>query len=246
VSETHETSPRRRRPLDYSEWEIGPEDVAESCEQGEIIKVLRSSLEQLVLLRGWKRVFVGADNYFAWDRAHPMVRVSPDVYLLDDPPARLPKMWRTWIPGSRPPRWALEIVSEDWRKDYDEDPRKYEALGCLELAVFDPDAAMGSTRVRRRVALTIYRRTAEGKLATAYAGPGPALSHELGVWLVPSRAGYSARLRLSEDRAGKRIIPTFEEGLEAERALRQAAEKARDEVEKRVARLERALRKKPR
>ena len=248
MTETPETDRSRQTvvPADLSDWEIRADHVAESCEQGDIIKVLRSSLEQLAKLRGWKRVRVGADNYFAWIRERPQVRVSPDVYLLDNPPERLPRMWETWKRGVRPPRWALEIVSMDWHKDYDQDPLKYQALGCRELVVFDPEAAMGRTHLRRRVPLTIYRRSDAGAFVVGYSGPGPALSPELGVWLVPIRDGYSSRLRLSEDREATRIVPTFEEGQEAERLAQNKEHARRVAAERRVAELERKLGKKRR
>ena len=239
--------PRRdAKPVDLSAWEIRADHVAESCDQSDIIKVFSSSLEQLAELRGWKRVMVGADNYFAWIRERPLVRVAPDVYLLDDPPRRLPRMWETWRRGHRPPRWALEIVSLDWRKDYELDPAKYAALGCLELVIFDPVAAMGRTHEPRRAALTIHRLDSRGRQVVDYSGPGPAFSRELGVWLVPGRDGYSARLRLSEDREGRRIVPTFKEGQHAERAEKEAERTRRRAAERRAAELERKLRKKPR
>ena len=273
MSETPESYPQRPgRPADLSEWEIDAEQVAENPLQREIVNVLVSSLKELIAARGWKNVQVLCNTFFAWLPERPMVRVSPDVYLLDAPPKRLPGMWQTWKPENRPPFWALEILSEDWHKDYDQVPPKYEELGCRELVVFDPDAAMGLTNVPRRVPLTIYRRTAEGKLAVEYSGRGPAFSQELGVWLVPGREGYSARLRLSEDEAGTRLVPTGDEKsaakdgalaakdveLEAERSAKEQERAAKEEeraakekeragreaAEATVARLEQQLREK--
>ena len=110
-------------PADWSTWSVDDDALhaAESCEQGEIIRELVSTLQQLARMRSWARVYIGADNYFGWMPDHPQVRVSPDVYLLDDPPAPpMPRSWQTWRAGHRPPRWAVEVVSEDWPKDYED------------------------------------------------------------------------------------------------------------------------------
>jgi len=233
-------------PVDWSPWYVDDEEhLAESCEQGEIIYALRSTLEQLALVRGWERLYIGADNYFAWMPDEPQVRVSPDVYLLDDPPSPLPKSWQTWKPGHRPPRWALEVVSEDWSKDYQDGPAKYALLGCAELVLFDPEALRGATRNEARVPLTVFRRGEDGALAQVYAGPGPAYSEQLGCWLQARRGGYSAQLRLSEDEAGLRPVPTRVEAAESARAeeakARAEEAKARAEAERRVRELEEHL-----
>jgi hypothetical protein len=172
-------------------------------------------------------VYIGADNYFAWMPERPEVRVSPDVYLLDDPPSPpMPKSWQTWKPGHRPPRWAVEVVSEAWSKDYEDGPVKYSLLGCAELVLFDPEVVLGFVRNQKRVPLSVFRRDGDGKLAAVYAGKGPAFSEELGCWLVARREGYVARLRLSEDKDGERLIPTRVEAEAAARVREVAAEAA--------------------
>ncbi|MGI5863043.1 MAG: Uma2 family endonuclease [Myxococcales bacterium] len=223
---------------EVSEWET-PVGVAESMEQGEIIAVLRSSLERLARQRGWEHVYVGANNYFAWAPERPREWVAPDVYVASAPPKPRPKIWKTWLPGHSPPHWALEIVSVDWKKDYDQDPAKYEELGTRELVLFDPDAAKGRTHTARRFPLTIYRRTAEGRLAVSYQGPGPAFSEELGIWLFPTSNDYQPLLRLSEDEAGTKIVLTTAEAEEAEHAGR-VAERAAREAERAAWEAERA------
>lgn len=246
-------------PAELSELESEPDGfvhVAMSCEQSDFIHDLRSSLGKLARLRGWTRVRIAGHNYFAWSRQQPEKRITPDVYLLDDPPTgELPRVWRTWLPGQRPPRWAVEIVTARWREDYQELPGKYEELGCQELVLFDPEATLGKTHNHQRVPLTVYRRSAEGRLSKVFAGRGPAWSQELGVWLVPRRECYSARLRLSEDEAGTKIVPTAEESVDAaERALgllkathdaelaTREAKQARERAEERIRQLEQALR----
>lgn len=254
-------------PADLSVWPLdGSEHVAESCEQGLIIRTLLSSLQELIETRGWSRVFAAADNYFAWVPGQPAKRVSPDVYLLDDPPERIPKMWRTWLPGNPAPRWALEIVSTDWLKDYEQDPVRYEELGCRELVVFDPDVALGRKCSPRRAGLMVFRRAEGGALERVYSGTGPVWSEQLEVWLVAVREGYSVRLRLSEDQAGTRLVPTAQESkvamaraldlqkaafdaasvaLETERAARERAEQLAHDAQERLRELERQATPKP-
>src|SRR5262249_33190383 len=103
--------------VDWSCWYLtDEEDMGQSVEQGYDITAVLSSLKVLLRERGSTRRLAACDNFFAWMEAEPNVRVSPDVYLLDDPPPPpWPKMWQTWLPGHKPPRWALEIVSDDWK-----------------------------------------------------------------------------------------------------------------------------------
>lgn len=211
-----------KQPLPYPEsWIDEATEVAESPEQSEIIRELTSSLKMLVRRRKLSGLYVGADAYFAWVRENPNVRISPDVYLLDDPPepARF-QSWQTWLPDHKPPRWAVEVVSEDWRKDYVDGPRKYDQLGCRELVLFDPAAARGEVRNAARAALTLYRRSPRGSFDQVYSGEGPARCEEIACWLGVERAGYLALLRLYEDEECRRIVPTAEMALEElERAM---------------------------
>ncbi|MCA9711085.1 MAG: Uma2 family endonuclease, partial [Myxococcales bacterium] len=215
--------------IDWSSWYLtDEEDMGEGIEQSEIIDVLRSAMRALAVERQWTRVFVGSDQFFAWLPEEPLVRVSPDVYLLDDPPAPpMPASWQTWRQGHRPPRLAVEIVSGDephperWRKDYEQGPEKYAQLGTQELVIFDPQAALGRAREAQRVALQVYRRAADGVFVRVYVGPGPCASHELSAFLVPVTEGGVARLRVARDPEGRDWVPTAAEA-------RDAAERARD------------------
>lgn len=203
--------------------------MGESAEQGEIIRALLSALAQLAAERGMDRVYFGADNFFAWVEEEPLVRVSPDVYLLDDPPPPpLPKSWQTWLPGHRAPRWAVEIVSDEWKKDYEDGPPKYAQLGTRELVIFDPTVAITPDRKGQRIPFQVYRRDADGLFVRVYSGDGPAPCEELGVFLVSQRHGDAVRLRAARDEAGIDIVPTAEEGKRrAEEAQRIAEERVR-------------------
>jgi Uma2 family endonuclease len=215
--------------------------MGQSVEHGEDIQVVLSSLAVLAEERAWHDVLCAFDNFFAWVEAEPLVRVSPDVYLLDHPPpAPRPKMWETWRASHRPPRWTLEIVSDDWKKDYQDNPPKYAQLGARELILFDPDAAElgpngnGPPPPNARVPLQVYRRATDGAFVRVYRGNGPARSEEIDAWLVVRRDGGAVRLRLARDAAGTSIVPTaLEQSRAAEEARRVAEAKTIEEVETR-------------
>lgn len=121
IPSSPEDSRGASKAFDWSQWYLG-DPAAVSFVQGAISRELESSLRVLARRRGWETCYVGANNYFAWI-AEPLVRVSPDVYLSDvHPPGPPYNSWQTWRPGHLPPRWALEVVSEDWRKDYRDNP----------------------------------------------------------------------------------------------------------------------------
>ena len=222
-------------PVDWSAWHLTDEDdMGESPEQGEIIRVLLPTLEQLARERGWAEAYVGADNFFAWVEEAPLVRVSPDVYLLRrQPPRPLPRSFQTWLEGHHAPALAFEIVSEDWRKDYEEGPQKYALLGVEELVIFDPHA---EKRPATRTPLQVYRWTADEHFVPVHQGPGPARCAVLGAWLVAADAPEGPRLRIARDAAGEDLVPTPEEAHDEERAARLEERAAR--LEERAARLD--------
>jgi hypothetical protein len=78
------------------------------------------------------------------------------------------------------------------------------------------------------VPLQVYRRDADGAYVRVYAGPGPAHSKELNIWLQARREGPVARLRLSYDEEGARLVPTEAEARKAAEArVRELEEKLR-------------------
>ena len=214
--------------VDWTGWYLTDEDdIGEGGEQNLIIRALISILTELARERGWQDVHIGADQFFAWVESEPLVRVSPDVYLLDNPPPRtLPASWQTWLPGHRPPRLAFEIVSEEtWQKDYREAPKKYAQLGTRELVVFDPEAAAGRATAAEREALHVFRREADSGFVRTHHGAGPARSEELEAWLVVLREGDVATLGISRNAGGRDLVPTLEQAREQERAARENAER---------------------
>jgi len=247
-----EPRPEDLGAIDWSSWYLtDDEDMGEGTEQYEIIALLTSILRELADERSWSRVYVGSDQFFAWVPEEPLVRVSPDVYLLDDPPPPpRPASWQTWREGHRPPRFAVEIVSGDdqhperWRKDYDQGPQKYAQLGTRELVIFDPAAALGQARDPDRVALQCYRRDADGSFVRVYNGPGPLASFELAAFLVVVTEGGVARLRVTRDPEGRDRVPSTAEArmsasaaLEQERRALEQERRARERAERELAEL---------
>ncbi len=209
--------------VDWSSWYLtDEEDMGQSDEQALIIDVLRSCMREVARERGWEGVYINGDQFFAWIPEKPLVRVSPDIFLIDDPPEPpRPSSWQTWKSGHRPPRFAVEIVSgEDrqiriWRKDYDDAPAKYAQLGTRELVIFDPEAAAGRSQRPERVALQLYRREVDG-FVRVHSGDAPIYSQELQIWLFVRREGEVARLRLARDADLRDLVPTAAERAEAE------------------------------
>ncbi len=213
-------------PIDWSAWYLtDEEDMGQGCEQAEIIQSFSAILRVHIERQWWEDAYVGTDAFFAWVPEHPLVRVSPDVYLMRHrpPPPPLPPSWQMWKKGHRPPAFALEVVSEDWKKDYELNPAKYAQLGVTELAIFDPDTSRPG-----RQALQLFRRTADGAFVRTYSGAGPAYADTLDAWLLTVGTPDGERLRLALDQAGTQRVPTEAEWR------KQEARKAREEKQARL------------
>lgn len=228
------------REVDWSSWYLTDEaDIGQSPQHHHLAAMFESIVRTHAAERGWTGTLVGGDAFFAWVPEHPLVRVSPDVYTVSEPPDPLPKAFHMWTPGHRPPRFALEIVSEAWRKDYHDNPPKYAQLGVAELVIFDPEG--DRARSRERTPLQLFRRAADGVFVRVYVGPGPVYSDELEGWLVVVGAGASSTLRLALDAAGQRLVPTEAERAELERTAKEQERSARLAAEAEVARLREEL-----
>jgi hypothetical protein len=207
--------------------------MGEAGEHDAISLCFRLSAEELMRQRGVDDVLVAHNQFFAWVEEHPLVRVSPDVYLLDGPiPRPLPRSWQLWIPGHRPPRFALEVVSEEWKKDYDDNPPKYAQLGCRELVICDPDLLHEANPNPRRVTLQAYRRGEDGAFVKVYSGPGPYRSQELQADVLLRFEGPVVRLRLSFDPEGRELVPIPQEAREQAEREREQAEREREQAER--------------
>ena len=223
--------------------------MGQSGEQGQIIEVLRSSLLVFAEEQGWSSVLVASDNFFAWVDGEPHVQVSPDVYILDNPPAfddPLPGRWETWRPEHRPPRFAVEIVSTKWKKDYDINPARYDHLGVGELVLADRDAFVrglsGEKRTankkaaKKRAPFLVYRRNEHDRLERVYRGNGPVHCAEIDAYLCFQHSSPGRpRVRISRDPKGVDIVPTEGEKIALAQAKVVAAKEAAAAAEKKVA-----------
>ena len=205
--------------IDWSPWYLtDEEDMGQGGEQGQIIALLQASLNAWAREQRWSpTTLIASDNFFAWVEGEPFVQVSPDIYVLDEPvytaDGKFPGRWEVWRPGQAPPRFAVEIVSSNWKKDYAINPARYDHLGVHELVLADGDAVTRDLSARGRYPFAVYRRTADDRLELAYRGPGPAYCAELGAYLCfqADSALGGPRVRVSRDTEGKDIVATADE-----------------------------------
>ncbi len=228
--------------FDWSAWEIDEEeDMSTTPEHDRISTEFESALRLLARERGWTReggslpgagwAFICKETFFAWVKARPNVRVSPDVYLIWNPVEPAPSSWRLWELGHLPPDFALEVASEDRRKEYDVNPDKYDALGATELVIYDPHGLGG----RGRGPLRRYWRQPDGRFEAQETGEPVVYSSVLDVWLVATVGDDGYSLRISRDPNGISIVPTlFEAVLQADRAQRDALAQAEAERQRRI------------
>ncbi len=212
--------------IDWSPWYLTEEeDMGQSGEQCDIITVLASSLRVLAKRQGWKSGWVGYDCFFAWVEGEYNVQVSPDVFMVENPPRvgeRMPKRWETWRPDMSPPLFAVEIVSDDWKKDYRINPARYDHLGVTELVLVDPDAFADDLSAKGRAPFTVYHRSPRDRLELSYCGHGPAWCAEIAAYLCFQKTPLGRlEARISLDATGSAIVPTFDEvaGAQAEELL---------------------------
>lgn len=191
-----------------------------------IAELLRPLIERYLRERGVV-AHVGADTFIYFAKGDPTQRVAPDVYVLEGVSQDLAvASWKLWE-GTPAPRFALEVVTSDALKDYEDVPATFGRIGGYELVLFDPEARPSS---RRRARFTVFRRSAEGFRLVERTHGDRVRSEALGCWLRAVGEGASLRVRLAIDAAGDELFPT-----EAE--ARDVAEAARAEVEAENARL---------
>ncbi len=239
-------------PAAQSPWDLddNEERMPENPTQGEACDVLKDVLRHHCATRGVSAL-VGGHIALRWDPLRPRQGVDPDVYLIEPaPPLGVHiKSIRTWVKGYRPPRIAVEVVSESTAAiDYFDKPARYAQAKVRELWVFDP-LLCGPGVDGAPYRLQVWRRKRGGWTRT-YAGDGPARSDELGAWLVVTDAGML--LRIADDAEGTRLWPTEAEAeraakeaamaeKEAERAAKEAAIAEKDTALAEIARLRAAL-----
>ncbi|TAK29259.1 MAG: Uma2 family endonuclease [Myxococcaceae bacterium] len=209
---------RRVHTVHYPETDHMGEDFLQRA----IAEALRPLIARWFKSRRVK-AFTGADQFLYWVEGDPTRRVAPDVYVLPkvDPDA-VPTSWKLWEVG--PPSFALEIVSRDVGKDYEDAPAEYAAMGAKELVLFDPGA---TARSRTRVRWQVYRRLARrGFVRVAQSSSDRVEVASLGCWLRAIGEGRDARLRLGIGIDGEELFMTEAEAANA-RADSAEAEVAR-------------------
>lgn len=214
-------------PTIYPEEERVGEDILQRW----IVELLRPLLQWW--LTGRKvRALVGADQFIYWRQHDPHARVAPDIYVLPgvDPRTRV-RSWKIWQ-DRVVPSFALEIVSQDWEKDYAEVPPRYDALGVPELIIFDPGRDEHPDGVRWQIWRRMGRR---GLVRVEATDAARVRSKALGCWFCAVGAGRDTRVRIAVGARGEELVPTAEEreaaertAKEAERAAREAEHTARD------------------
>jgi hypothetical protein len=179
-------------------------------------------------LRAQKRdVRSGHDQFFYWSKGDPTQRIAPDVYVLDvKGPDEFVGVWKVWE-GPYAPALAIEIVGDDWHKDYDHAPVHYSTLGARELIIFDPWV---TSKSRKRVRWQVYRRRPGTNLLLTHSTNEPTVYSEvLGAWLrrvIDEQGKPLVRVALDPD--GHALVPTDEEvereAVERAETLAQRAE----------------------
>jgi hypothetical protein len=208
--------------------------MGESILQALISELLRPLIARFLRERGVK-AFVGADQFFYYDQEDISLRIAPDVYVLpgiEEP--REERVWKCWE-LEQPPSFALEIVGRDAAKDYEDAPIDYKSIGVRELVVFDPD---WTPKSRTRVRWQVWRRVGKRGLVPVLKSNDDRIeSRALGCWLRLVGEGGARRVRLATGAFGEELVATDEElaerervRAESERALREAAERERDEL----------------
>ncbi len=202
--------------------------MGEDALQRFIAELLRPMIARWYEERG-RRLFVGADQFIYLVEGDPTQRIAPDVYVLPgvDPDAA-PPCWKRWeLPNG--PSLAIEIVSRDFHKDYEDAPVDYARLDTRELVIFDPKV---TPRSRARVRWQVYRRVgARGFRLVEKSNEDRVFSKELGCFLRVVGDGPAARLRLATGERGDALVPTAVEREEA--AVKLSREAAQREAEAR-------------
>ncbi len=220
---------KRRDAVHY----LAGDDTAEHELQRLIAELLRPLIAQWLAAQG-RVAHAGADQFFYWVEGDNGVRRAPDVYVVDGVAQDVPAVssWKVW--EGHAPSFALEIVGDDWKKDYDEAPPDYEAMGAREVVVFDPWA---TSRSRKRMRWQVWRRV-RGRLVRVETSQGDRVqSRALGCWLRAVSEKAEPRLRLATGARGETLVPTVAERADALARQVEDAEARAESAEAEVARL---------
>jgi Uma2 family endonuclease len=193
--------------------------MGEGSLQRFISELVRIQLEAYLASLG-QTAFVGANQFIYWRQFDPSRKLAPGVFVLPGVrPGIKIDSWKVWETGITP-NFALEIVSQDWLKDYRDAPEHYAELGVNELVIFDPEWA---SRPDERLRWQVYRRLGRrGFVRVEANNDDRGRSKVLGCWLRAVGDDLdSLRLRLATGPQGEALMPTPDEALAlAERRLR--------------------------
>lgn len=160
---------------------------------------------------------VGSNQFVYWAQHEPTRNVAPDLYVIPDlvaPPHGL-DIVKTWEHGT--PSFALEVVSTDWRKDYEQAPPRYDEMGVRELVVYDAEAPR--TRTPERCRFQVFRRVARrGLVRVEHTNADRIRSKVLSVWLREVHDGEVPFLRVASGPEGNTVLQTPDEEIATLRA----------------------------
>lgn len=205
------------------------DDMGEHELQTLIRELLRPLLAHFLATLG-RVAHVGSDQFMYWRKHRPTDSLSPDIYVLSGVPQDLIiASWKVWEHDGIAPSFALEIVSNDWEKDYRDNPPKYGELGTDELVLFDPTAhAHGAPRTPERVTWQVYRRGGAGLECVERSSADRVRCESLDCWLRVVGPPTAPLLRVAVGAHGDDLFPTLEEReREAKESEREAKEQAR-------------------
>ncbi len=184
-------------------------------------------------LRAQGPLFSCADQFWYWSKGETHKCLAPDVYVLPKTdPTVAPSCWRLWELACAP-LFALEIVSSDVDKDYDETPASYAQTGVSELVIFDPEAprmaaVSGAKNERVRVRWQIWRRGPKGQWKREVESNDDRVqSQSLCCWLRLVGKGDARLLRLGMGPNGDDLFLSSDE-----REIFERSEKERERSEK--------------
>ncbi len=205
-------------------------------------------------LRSQSPLFSCADQFWYYSEGDTHKCLAPDVYVLPKTdPTLAPSCWRLWELEC-PPLFALEIVSSDVDKDYEETPRAYAQTGVRELVIFDPEApklaaVSGAKPERVRVRWQIWRRGTNGQWSREVESNEDRVhSQSLCCWLRLVGKGDARLLRLGLGPTGDELFLSSDERevferseKERERSEKEREREARERAEERIRSLEAEL-----
>ncbi len=210
-------------------WLLEEDEVPETPLHDAIVELLVRIMKNRVRMME-ANALIARNLGCRWNPGDARVGTDPDVVWIEPAPpeGREFKTLQVWLPTHRPPRVAVEVVSEvTARMDYLQAPVRCARLGARELWVFDPKH-FGPSDTGGPFTVQVWRLSDDPSLPVPtidriHAGDGPAYSPELDAWLHVTDGGL--RLRIAADRNGDALwLTDDEEATQRAEAARRRAE----------------------